>query len=165
MSLLVALQPSLGSALVVGGGSVAARKVASLVEAGFAVVVVAPTITESARAAGVQLRQRAFEPGDLEGHSLVFACTGDRAVNRRVGELCAKRGIPVNVADAPAESSFHSVAVHRSGGIQVGVSTGAAGPRLAAAIRDELALALAPEWETRVAAAKHGRATDQESVP
>lgn len=165
MSLLVAVQPSIGPALVVGGGTVAARKVASLVEAGFAVVVVAPRIAESTRAAGVELRERPFEPGDLEGHGLVFACTGDRAVNRHVGELCANRGILVNVADAPAESTFHSVAVHRSGGIQVGVSTGAAGPRLAAAIRDELAVALSPEWETRVAAAKRDRAKDQEPVP
>ena len=44
--------------------------------------------------------------GDEEDCALVVAATSDRAVNRRIGERCRERGIPVSVADAPEEGTF-----------------------------------------------------------
>ncbi|MBK6663896.1 MAG: NAD(P)-dependent oxidoreductase [Thermoflexaceae bacterium] len=52
MGLLIDVQPSAGVALVIGGGAVALRKVRSLVEAGFAVEVVAPVVRPEFAALG-----------------------------------------------------------------------------------------------------------------
>ena len=150
MSLMIVLQPSVGSALVVGGGWVAWRKVRSLVDAGFAVTVVAPSVDESFRQlAGVTVVERAFATGDIDldpALGIVFACTNDRQVNRRIGEEARKRGILVLVADAPRESTFFSVATHREGDLLIGVSTGGTAPGAARFIKDEIR-GRAGQWE------------------
>lgn len=161
MSILVAIQPTIGPVLVAGGGAVAARKVASLVESGFQVIVVAPAVSEVIASLPVTVERRAFVPSDLEHIALAFACTDDRAVNRHVGELCRAARIPVLVADSPAESTFYSLATHHEGDIEIGVGTQGSGPRLAAAIRDELAGALDPAWQERVVTARSERAPQE----
>lgn len=157
MSLLVALRPSFGQALVVGGGGVARRKVHGLVEAGFAVTVVAPEIDDAIAAAGVTVRQRRFAASDLDGAALVFACTNDREVNRDIGERAREAGVPVLVADSQAESTFFSVATTRRGSVQVGVTTEGAGPGLATSIRDTVAAALPADLAERAARLRRSR--------
>jgi siroheme synthase-like protein len=139
VSLLVSLRPALGRALVVGGGAVAARKVSGLVAAGFEVIVVAPAICEAIRSSPATLRERAFLSSDVDQAALVYACTDDREINQQIGGLCREAAIPVNVVDAPDESTFFSLAVTSSGNISVGVSTNGADPAEAARIRDRIA--------------------------
>ena len=99
MGLIVELYPSAGPALVVGGGSVALRKARGLVEAGFAVDLVAPEVAPELRAlTGVTIRERAFAASEVPGHAIVFACTDRREVNRAVGEVARAAGITVVVA-------------------------------------------------------------------
>ncbi len=139
MGLLIDLQPSLGRALVVGGGKVAARKVRGLVDAGFAVTVVAPEVQAAIEALpGVTVRKRMFFPADLDGHALAFACTDSRDVNRAVGKLARAAGIPVNVTDRQEESSFFSTATLQGPDWRVGVSTGGRDPGLAKRLRELL---------------------------
>ena len=128
-----------------GGGAVARRKVLALVDAGFAVTVVAPEIETAISESSVTARRREFAPTDLEGFAVVFACTNDRLVNRDIGERCRSAGTPVLVADAPGESTFYSLATARRGSVRFGVSTDGSGPGLAASIRDILENALPPE--------------------
>ncbi len=157
MSLLIALQPSLGPALVVGAGHVARRKVRALVEAGFAVTVVSPVIDDFIASSGATLHRRVFAEDDLNGAAIVFACTNDRTVNRLVGELCRAAGTPVLVADSQAESTFFSLATTRRGSVQVGVTTDGAGPGLAASIRDTIDAALPSDVEERAASLRKSR--------
>lgn len=165
MSVLLDIQPSLGAALVVGGGSVATRKVLALVQGGFDVTVVAPAIDERIRATGARLCQRSFAPGDTAGFALVFACTGDREANRLVGEEARAAGILVLVADAQDESTFFSPALHRDGDLQVGVSTGGASPSLAGAYRDRIAAALGEGRAEELAAARGARQRRRRGEP
>lgn len=161
VSLMIALQPSAGPALVVGGGTVAARKVAALVEAGFAVTVVAPRIADAIAAhARVTVVSRRFEFEDLgpgAGYAVVFACTDAREVNRLVGELARAAGIPVNVCDEQSESTFFSPATLRQGDVAVAVSTGGASPLLAREIRGRVAAALGYELAQGAATARAER--------
>ncbi len=157
MSLLVALQPSFGPALVVGAGAVARRKVLALIDAGFIVTVVAPAIDEVIAGSGATLHRRTFDEDDLDGAALVFACTNDRAVNRLVGERCRHAGVPVLVADSQAESTFFSLATSRHGSVQVGVTTDGAGPGLAASIRDAIDASLPADIEERAEALRRSR--------
>jgi uroporphyrin-III C-methyltransferase/precorrin-2 dehydrogenase/sirohydrochlorin ferrochelatase len=134
------------TALVVGGGEVAARKVALLRSAGAAVLVVAPVLGEAlaSLAEGGAIRHRAgrFDPADLDGVSLVIAATDDRAVNQAVAAAGEARFLPVNVVDDPALCGFIMPAIVDRGRIVVAISTGGASPVLARLVRARLEQAL-----------------------
>ncbi|MGD8672493.1 MAG: siroheme synthase CysG [Thiogranum sp.] len=128
--------------LVVGGGRIAARKVALLLRAGAAVQVVAPQLcNELAGLANdgrvVHLR-REFADADIEGKVLVIAATDREAVNRRISELATARNIPVNVVDQPELCSFIVPSVIDRSPVQVAVSTGGSSPVLARLLRARL---------------------------
>lgn len=133
--------------VVVGGGRVALRKIAGLVEAGARVRAVsldfAPEILEYQ---DITCDRRAYEPDCLEGACLVFACTSDYNTNALVAADARSRGILCNVADDPGSCDFFLPAVARQGDLAVSVSTGGASPGLAALLRDRLASQLGPEW-------------------
>lgn len=161
MSILIELLPSAGPALVIGGGAIAARKVATLLEGGFTVTVIAPEIAPDIAAdPRPSLHRRPFADADLDAGpwALVLACTSSRQLNARIGGLARAHRIPVLVADSRDESTFATPAVHRDGDLVVAVSTTGADPALAARIRDQLARALGPGRAAEVAAARAARA-------
>ena len=82
--------------------------------------------------------------------TLVVSATNDRAVNRRVAELCKARGIPVNVVDDPANCTFVFPAVLRKGPMTVAVSSGGACPVAAKMVRDKVAAALPDDFVAAV---------------
>jgi precorrin-2 dehydrogenase / sirohydrochlorin ferrochelatase len=131
---------------VVGGGIVAARKVDKLLQAGAEVVVVAPVVRPGLADMGVEILSRPYEYGDLDGAKLAFTATDSREVNAAVAREAKERGIPVNVADRPAEGNFAVPSTLRRGALQVAVSTGGASPTLARRIRSELEEGFGPEW-------------------
>ncbi len=139
-------------ALVVGGGTVASRKVAVLIDAGAQVRVVAPVVADAMQAivsgGRAELVARRYERGDIGDAQLVVAATDDRAVNAAVAADAHAAGRLVNVADAPDEGSFATMAIHRSGALVVGVSAGGV-PGAAARIRD----AIASRFDSRYARA------------
>ena len=128
--------------LVVGGGAIAERKVAGLVEAGARVTVVSPSLTptllELAAEARLHWRPREYVQGDAAGFSLVMVATDDRAVNRAVAAECRERGIWVNCADDPPRCDFILPSVFRRGAVTVAVSTGGTSPTMARLVREEL---------------------------
>jgi precorrin-2 dehydrogenase / sirohydrochlorin ferrochelatase len=132
--------------VVVGGGAVASRKVGKLLQAGAEVVVVSPEVLPELAGMDVEIQHRPYEYGDLEGANLAFTATDSREVNAAVVREAKERGVPINVADRPAEGDFAVPATLRRGGLQVAVSTGGASPTLARRIRDELEEAFGPEW-------------------
>jgi len=155
---MIELLPAAGRALVVGGGAIAERKVRGLVEAGFAMTVVAPEVSEGIhKLPEVDIRDHAFTEGDIPGHAIIFACTNDRAVNRQAGAAARARGIPVAVADRQDESTFLTPAVLRDGDLTVAISTGGASPALAREVRDRVAAALGSGWAARIAEAREDR--------
>jgi len=132
--------------LVVGGGPVALEKASGLLECGARVTVVAPVISPGLRELPVELREREYEPGDLEGRFLVVAATADTELNRRVHAGAEARSLLVNVVDVPELCSFILPAVHREGPLAIAVSTGGASPALAQRIRRELATRYGAEY-------------------
>jgi precorrin-2 dehydrogenase / sirohydrochlorin ferrochelatase len=145
-------------AVVVGGGSVAARKAKRLVAAGAEVSVIAPELDAALAglAAGGELThlQRCYLPGDLDGALLVFAATGDADVNRAVADEARERGVLVDVVDAPTESSFTTPAILERGDLLITVSTGGASPALSRRIIEDLERHFGPEYSEVVALLK-----------
>lgn len=127
---------------VVGGGEVAARKVALLREAGARVTVVAPALVESlaalARDELIVHAARPFADEDVNAQHVVIAATNSEQVNRAVAQACQARGIPVNVVDTPDLCSFVMPSIVDRSPLLVAVSTGGASPVLARLIRAKL---------------------------
>jgi precorrin-2 dehydrogenase / sirohydrochlorin ferrochelatase len=132
--------------VVVGGGEVANRKARKLLQARARVVVVSPEVKPELESVAVEIHRRVYREGDLEGAFLAFAATSSREVNAAVSREAKDRGVPVNVADAPAEGDFALPSTLRRGRLQVAVSTGGASPALAKQIRGELEGVFGSEW-------------------
>jgi uroporphyrin-III C-methyltransferase/precorrin-2 dehydrogenase/sirohydrochlorin ferrochelatase len=130
------------NALIVGAGTVAARKVEALLSRGAILTVVATEfsdpVLERIRLGEVRPIKGRFSPDHLDGASLVFAATSDAGVNARVSREARRRNIPVNVADAPDLCSFILPAVVRGEEFTIAVSTGGRNPGAARAVREFL---------------------------
>lgn len=129
--------------MVIGGGTIAERKVRGLLEAGAHVMVVSPATTpllaEFAERGQIDLLRRPYRDGDLAGAWLAVAATDDRTTNGSVWAEAERRNVPLNAVDDLEHCSFIAPAVHRAGDITVAVSTGGKSPALAARLRDRLA--------------------------
>ena len=136
--------------LVVGGGTVAERKVLGLLEAGAQVTLVSPTLTDIlatlAEEKALTWISRLFAPGDSQGAFLVYAASNDHELNKTVAQEARGLDIPVNVASAAEWGSFITPGVVRRGRLTVAVSTSGAGPHVAAEIRGLLEETLGMEY-------------------
>jgi uroporphyrin-III C-methyltransferase/precorrin-2 dehydrogenase/sirohydrochlorin ferrochelatase len=137
--------------LVVGGGPVAARKVAACLTAGADVLVVAPYACEQIvgdAAAGLLCWQdRDFRADDLDGAWLAFAATGDLTTDRAVERHATALRIFCVRADDAAAGSARTPAVVRRDGLVVSVGSVAApgvpaDPRRSVAVRNAIAMAI-----------------------
>jgi uroporphyrin-III C-methyltransferase / precorrin-2 dehydrogenase / sirohydrochlorin ferrochelatase len=124
---------------VVGGGTVAQRRIGGLLTAGADVLIVSPHLTASleAMAAAGQLRwaSRTYEKGDVEGAWYVLACTDDPDVNAAVAADAEARRILCQRADDAGGSTAWTPAVGRHDDVTVAVF-GGGDPRRASAVRD-----------------------------
>ena len=124
--------------LVVGAGKVALRKTRALVEAGARVTVVSPEREPEFDDLPVKIVPRRFRASDLSQVVLVFAATGDRLTNHRIGIAAKGKGVFANIADSAEECHFIVPARLQRGNVQVAISTGGENPRLSADLRKRL---------------------------
>lgn len=122
-------------ALLVGGGPVAAGKLTALLDAGAKVTVVAPEVLPDLEKPGVQVRRRAFQPGDLDGCWFAVAAA-TAPVNRQVAREAETRRIFANAVDDALSASAYLGGVVRRGGVTVAISTGGRAPALTALLRE-----------------------------
>lgn len=134
--------------LLIGGGVVAERKAATLLEYKTEVRIISKKVTAQIeqwhRENRVEIQLREFCEDDLEGAFLVFAATDDSEVNRRVSQYCRGNGILVNVAEHPEQGDFFVPAIVRRGNLTVAVSTAGRSPALARRLRRELESVITP---------------------
>ncbi|KUI18269.1 siroheme synthase [Mycolicibacterium acapulense] len=135
---LVGLRLTGRKVVVVGGGSVAQRRLPLLVANGAHVVVIAPEATPVVEAmSGITLQLREFEPGDLEGAWYAIAATDDPAVNAAVVAEAEDRHIFCVRADVAVEGTAVTPASFEYVGLSVGVLAGGE-HRRSAAIRSAI---------------------------
>jgi uroporphyrin-III C-methyltransferase/precorrin-2 dehydrogenase/sirohydrochlorin ferrochelatase len=139
--------------VVVGGGTVAQRRLPRLVSAGALVEVISPHVTPAVQAmadAGeITWHARAYADGDLDGAWYVVACTNDTDVNAAVAEEALRRRVFCVRSDAGTRGTAVTPATGEHDGLLVGVLAGGQ-PRRSAAVRDGLLDAL-----------REGRVSDQ----
>jgi uroporphyrin-III C-methyltransferase/precorrin-2 dehydrogenase/sirohydrochlorin ferrochelatase len=155
--------------LVVGGGEQAAQKVRLLRKTKARVTVVAETATDELTQLGQRgaiLRvPRPFEERDVEGTRLVYAATGDRALDARVAHAATARSIPVNVVDAPELSTFIMPAIVDRAPVTVAIGTEGAAPVLAREIKSRLEALLPANLGTLASRAQSLRKLVATAVP
>jgi siroheme synthase-like protein len=138
--------------VVVGGGTVAERKVEGLLAAGAHVTVISPDLTPALAALKEEGRlhhvARPYREGDLEGYELAVAATDDRAANAHVAAegRSASGRMWVNAVDDPPNCDFILPSVIRRGDIVIAASTGGASPALARRLREELEAFLSEDY-------------------
>lgn len=153
--------------LVVGGGSVAARKIDLLRSAGANVHVVSPKLCTELdallRTGELTWREGIFHADDLEGVVLAIAASDDREANAAVSRAARARAIWVNVVDDASLSTFIVPAIVDRAPVTVAIGTAGASPVLARRLRAQIE-AVIPErigelaqalraWRPRTAAA------------
>lgn len=128
-------------AVVVGAGPVAMRRITALLEAGAAVVVVAPDVDPRLDQTRVTVHRRRFDASDLDGAWLAVACTPDPELNAAVAAAAEARRIWWSRADDAARSAVWFPAAARHDDVTVAVSADA-DPGRAAELRDSIDLRL-----------------------
>jgi len=136
--------------LVVGAGAIAESKIASLVEAGARVRVVAPEATKQVRSwaqsGKVDWQARPFQIGDLDNMFLVVAATSSTELHEQIFAEARRRGVLCNVVDVPALCDFYYPAVVQRGALQIAISTAGLSPALAQRLRQQLETQFGAEY-------------------
>jgi len=142
--------------LLVGGGRVAAGKLAGLLADGAHVTVVAPEIRPDLHQHGVTIARRAFEPRDLDDVWYVVAAAPPD-VNAAVLSAAERRHVFVNAVDDPAHASAYAGSVVRRSGVTIAFSTDGRAPALAGLLREALDAWLPADLDAWMAASDKAR--------
>jgi uroporphyrin-III C-methyltransferase/precorrin-2 dehydrogenase/sirohydrochlorin ferrochelatase len=128
--------------LVVGGGTVAERKIRSLLNCGADVHVGAPALTPLLQRFKDEHRlthhEGGFRESWLDSVWLVIAATDDRAVNMKVKLAADARRILANVVDDPKLSSFQVPSIVDRSPLTIAVSSAGVAPVLARRMRERM---------------------------
>jgi precorrin-2 dehydrogenase/sirohydrochlorin ferrochelatase len=147
--------------LVVGGGSVGARKAGRFAREA-RVVAVSPTFDEAFAGVDAERVRAAPGPDEVGGWveranpALVVAATDDAAVNEAAARAAREAGALVNRADVAGERDPGSVVVPatvRDGPVVAAVATGGRAPALSRYLREQVEAELAGAGELATVAA------------
>jgi precorrin-2 dehydrogenase/sirohydrochlorin ferrochelatase len=129
-------------AVVVGGGSVAARKVLSLLGAQARVVVVAEQIDEVLKTrcknTNTEFVEAKYSKDYLVGATIAFAATNDEELNEQIYKDCQQLEVLCNVIDNPGLCDFFVPAVVKKGDLQIAICTEGNFPAYAGHLRRKL---------------------------
>lgn len=127
--------------VVVGGGTVAQRRLPRLVNAGAVIELVSPETTPSVGAmadeGAITWTRREYTDGDLADAWYALACTDDGDVNAAVCAEAERRRVFCVRADSGPDGTAVTPAVGETDGLLVGVLSGGA-PQRSAVVRDGL---------------------------
>lgn len=139
---------SSGTALVVGGGEDACRKIRLLLNSGARVKVVALDFNDEIKSLASERRVEAVErpvsEQDIKSAALVIAATGIESVDEFCSNAAQVHGVKINVVDRPDLSDFTVPSIVDRSPVLVAVSTAGTAPVLGRKIRTQLEAALAP---------------------
>ena len=136
--------------LVVGGGQVAERKIADLLECEANINVISPTAGDLIRLWSnqglINWQAREIEENDLDNIFLAFVATNNMHTNQMVVNWCRERGILVNAVDDPPNCDFYVPAVVRRNSLVVAISTEGKSPMFARKLREQLEQLIGEEY-------------------
>ncbi|MBW1786783.1 MAG: bifunctional precorrin-2 dehydrogenase/sirohydrochlorin ferrochelatase [Deltaproteobacteria bacterium] len=130
------------TALVVGGGEVAERKIGSLMECGASIRLVSRELNQKVKqlvkSEAVDYVEGEFDKSHLDGVFLAIAATDDTVLNSSISRMAREVGVLVNAVDQPADCDFIVPSVVKRGDLILAISTSGKSPATAKMIRKEL---------------------------
>ncbi|OCW58179.1 siroheme synthase CysG [Hoeflea olei] len=107
----------------------------------------------------------AYAPAQMEGAVMVFAATGDAALDRRIVADARARKIPANAVDQPDYCDFLTPALVNRAPVAIAIGTEGAGPVLAQIIRARIDQMLSPSLGTLARLAQDYRTAVDRLLP
>lgn len=96
----------------------------------------------------VEIKQKSFEPHDLNGANIVVAATNDNVLNVEIREAAKLRGLLVNVADKPELCDFYLGSIVQKGDLKIAISTNGKSPTIAKRLKEVLDESIPEELDT-----------------
>jgi len=128
--------------VVIGGGTVAVRKVQVLLDSGARVIVVSDNIDKMiatfSSIENPELIKSKYEKSYLSGAVLVIAATNDNELNKQIYKDCQEFEILCNVVDVPELCDFYVPAVVKRGNLQIAIGTNGACPAYSGHLRKKM---------------------------
>ena len=128
--------------VVIGGGSIATRRIKTLLSFSRNIDVVAPRVTmelsELGKAGIVNLILRPVKRSDFTGAYMVIAATNDRKLNDVIYNVCKEEGIYVNVSSDKEKCDFYFPGIFMQDEIVVGVTASGLDHKKARRVREEI---------------------------
>lgn len=145
----IAIRISGKKLLIIGGGKTALQKVKTLRQFTKSITILAPQVCAEIKQSGLTIKHKVYEPKDLPGYFLVYACTNNRALNARIRADAHKKGLLVNVIDDPASCDFISPAIYKKGLMTVAVNSNGRKVNKSVAWRDKIRKFLEHDHSTK----------------
>ena len=138
--------------IVIGGGSVALRKIRILIEYGADIRMISSKITDELKLLADK-KYIVWTNENLTEHNLdylaeaflVICASDDKALNKMAADYCQMRHILVDCANPGEVSDCVFPSVVRRGNVVIGISTSGGVPALTRYLREKIE-ALIPEW-------------------
>ncbi len=133
------------SLLIVGGGYVGMEKLNAVLQNSpkTRIKLVASQISDEIKLlvkdiTTIELIERPYQPGDIDGADIVIAALNDKAVSEQVSIDAKQKGKLVNVADKPGLCDFYLSSVVQKGNLKIAISTNGKSPTIAKRIKEVL---------------------------
>lgn len=137
--------------LVIGGGSIATRKVLNLLEFGARPDIISPEIIDELASLIVSNdlihKKRKYEVGDANDYNLIFSATGDKQLDELLKEECYGTGSLLNIADVPQLCNFIMPATIKRGSFTFSIASQGESPFMVKHLRKKLSAELPANLE------------------
>ena len=154
---------------IVGGGGEALAKARLMAQSSAVLRIVADEpeadLVDWAFANGATLVRDAYSARHIEGAVLVFAATGEEALDAQVVADAHAAGICANAVDRPELCDFFTPAIVNRAPVAVAIGTDGAGPVLAQQIRSKVDRMLSPSLGALASLAEGFRGAVERMVP
>ncbi|MDR6102281.1 uroporphyrin-III C-methyltransferase/precorrin-2 dehydrogenase/sirohydrochlorin ferrochelatase [Agrobacterium larrymoorei] len=113
----------------------------------------------------IKVVAQSFTPDQVDGMTLVFAATGDEALDRQIVDAARAKAIPANAVDQPGYCDFYTPGLVSRAPLAVAICTEGAGPVLGQIVRARIDQMLAPSLGRLARLAVEYRDAAEASIP
>jgi precorrin-2 dehydrogenase/sirohydrochlorin ferrochelatase len=128
--------------VIIGAGTVAYRKIQSLIQTGARFVVVAkkfhPSFKTFDKNPAIELIKSKYKRTYLSKAALVISATDDKHLNRQIYDDCRDLDILCNTVDQPEFCDFYMPAVIKRDNLQIAISTSGRCPGYSRSLKSQL---------------------------
>ena len=154
--------------LIAGNGEEALAKARLLSQSSARIVIVAdaaePDLARYVDETNATLIAQPYAPSHLEGALLVFAATGDEALDRRIVADARLKSIAANAVDRPDLCDFFTPALVNRAPLSIAIGTEGTGPVLAQMVRARIDAMLPPSLGALATLARSLRAAAEHAI-